>query len=65
MFIIYRIISDKAFYWNTCGWTQNLWKARRYSHDDARTIHEKMSRRGRVNIAPLKARAGLPQMSSR
>lgn len=59
MFIIYRFINDRVHYWDTCGWTRNLRKARRYSHDDARTVHEKMSRRGKVWIAPLVAQAGL------
>lgn len=58
-YIIYRFIHDVVCYWDTCGWTQNLRTARFYTHDDARTVHEKMSRRGKVWIAPLKARAGL------
>jgi hypothetical protein len=58
-YIIYRFLKDIPHYWDTCGWTRNLRKARAFTHDDARTIHEKMSRRGKVNIAPLKARAGL------
>lgn len=59
MFIIYRLIHDRVFYWNTCGWTRNLLTARRYSHDDARDVMKRMSRYGRVSIAPFKARAGL------
>lgn len=59
-YIIYRFIKDRVHYWNTCGWTENLRKARFFTHDDAREIREKMLRRGKVWIAPLKARAGLP-----
>jgi hypothetical protein len=58
-YIIYRFIHDRPHYWDTCGWTRNLRKARAYTHDDARTVSEKMLRRGKVWIAPLTARAGL------
>lgn len=59
MFIIYRFIADRVHYWDTCGWTRNLLVARRYTHDDVRTVSERMLRRGKVMIAPFKKRAGL------
>lgn len=57
MYVIYRFIADRTYFWNTCGWTQ-LGQPRFFTHDDARTIQEKMSRFGRVNIA-LATKRGL------
>lgn len=64
MFIVYRFIHDRVHYWDTCGWTRNLRVARAYTHAEAREVVAKMSRRGRVMMAPLRKRAGLTPFRS-
>lgn len=60
MHIIYRFIHNRVYYWNTCGWTQSLLSARRYTLADVGEAESRMAIRGlRVSIAPFKARAGL------
>lgn len=53
-YIVYRIIKDRVYYWNTCGWTRNLLVARAYTHHDARDVVARMSKYGRVMLAPLR-----------
>jgi hypothetical protein len=60
MYIIYRFIHNRVYYWNTCGWSQCLLSGRRYTLADAGEAESRMTIHGlRVSIAPFKARAGL------
>lgn len=56
-YVIYRFIHDRVHYWDTCGWTRNLRVARAYAHDEAREVMARMSKYGRVMMAPLTRRA--------
>lgn len=55
MHVIYTMLDDRVRYWNTCGWTQNLNKARVYTYADAKEAQSRMlADRLRVTIAPVK-----------
>lgn len=44
--LIHRVIQGRAYYWNTCGWSENAKLARRYSPADSKPVFNRMTKDG-------------------
>lgn len=44
--LIYQVIRGRIHYWNTCGWSDNIKVARRYSPADSKPVFNRMTKAG-------------------